>query len=294
MSDVSFGFSVATPADIVTFMPGENALQSRSAIIARSRSSARTALVGVHVGQHQQEFLAAIAAEPVDAADVGEHGDRECPQHLVAGRMAVGVVDALEPVEVDQRDGAGRSAAAGAGDLLLQHPHDAAAVGRPRQFVEFGKFLDPLVGCLEFEAAVVEHLAHRAAIQSHEGALADREDKGKHRGDALGRGGDRQADRRAGEQEDRRQADHGERPGDDGLPRGHPQRAESENQEHDAEEGKADFGRRQQKTKLKRDVAANLEDREIVILEPVVEMGFRQHDKDRDQSDAGPGNRPTE
>ena len=34
-------------------------------------------------------------------------------------------------------------------------------------------------------------------------------------------------------------------------------------------------------------MAADLEDREIVVFEPVVEVGFRQHDKDRDQSDAG-------
>ena len=74
---------------------------------------------------------------------------------------------------------------------------------------------------------------------------------------------------------------------DDRLPRGHPQRAEPEDQEHDAEEGKADFGRRQQEAELQRDVAGNLVDREIVVLEPVVEMGFRQHDKDRDQPDAG-------
>jgi hypothetical protein len=41
------------------------------------------------------------------------------------------------------------------------------------------------------------------------------------------------------------------------------------------------------KTELERDVAGDLEDREIVVLEPVVEVGFRQHDKDRDQSDTG-------
>ena len=40
VSDVSFGLSAVTPADIVTLMPGENALQSRSAIMPRSRSSA--------------------------------------------------------------------------------------------------------------------------------------------------------------------------------------------------------------------------------------------------------------
>ena len=71
--------------------------RSRAAGRACARRSAR------RIGQHQQEFLAAVAAEPVDAADVGEHGDGEGPQHFVAGRMAIGVVDALEPVEIDQR-----------------------------------------------------------------------------------------------------------------------------------------------------------------------------------------------
>ena len=36
MSGVSSGFNAATPAEIVTRMPGENALQSRSAMIARN------------------------------------------------------------------------------------------------------------------------------------------------------------------------------------------------------------------------------------------------------------------
>ena len=185
------------------------------------------------------------------------------------------------------RDGAGRSAAGRAGDLLFQHSHDAAPVGRPRQFVELGKLLDPLVRHLQFEAAVVEHLAHGAAIQSHEGALSDREDKGKHGRDALGLGRNRQADRGAAKEEDRRQADHGERPGDDRLPGGHSQRAEPEYEKYHAQERKSDLRRRQQKTELECDVAGDLEDREIVVLEPVVEVGFRQHDKDRDQSDAG-------
>jgi hypothetical protein len=109
----------------------------------------------------------------------------------------------------------------------------------------------------------------------------------KHGRDAFGLGGNRQADRGAAEEEDRRQADHGERPGDDRLPRGHSQRAEPEYEKYHAQEGKSDFGRRQQKAELQRDVAGNLEDRQIVVFEPVVEVGFRQHDKDRDQSDAG-------
>ena len=55
----------------------------------------------------------------------------------------------------------------------------------------------------------------------------------------------------------------------------------------DAEKGIADFGRRQQEAKLERDMAADLKEREIVILEPVVDVGFGQHDKKSDQRDAG-------
>src|SRR4029453_10473772 len=112
------------------------------------------------------------------------------------------------------------------------------------------------------------------AIQSYEGALSDREDKGEHGGDALGVGRNRQADRGAAKEEDRRQPDHGERPGDERLPGGHSQRAEPEYEKYHAQEGKSDLRRRQQKTELERDVAGDLEDREIVVLEPVVEVGF--------------------
>src|SRR6185437_5274565 len=70
------------------------------------------------IGQHQQKLLAAITAELVDGADVGEHGDGEGAQHLVSGRMAVGIVDALEKVEIDQRNRAGRVAPLGAKQLL--------------------------------------------------------------------------------------------------------------------------------------------------------------------------------
>src|SRR3984885_14557785 len=71
------------------------------------------------IGEQQQEFFAAITAETVDVADVGEHGDGEGPEHLVAGGMAVGVVDALEPVEIDQRDRKGHLDALDAGNLVI-------------------------------------------------------------------------------------------------------------------------------------------------------------------------------
>ena len=75
--------------------------------------------------------------------------------------MAVAVVDALEPVEIDQRDRTGCLAAMGPGDLVIQHPNDAAAIERAGQLVEFGKLFDPLVGLLELEATLIERLTHR-------------------------------------------------------------------------------------------------------------------------------------
>ena len=239
----SSGLSVATPAEIVTRMPGENALQSRSAMIdAQPVEHARGAVVG-RVGQHQQEFLAAVAAEPVDAADVGEHGDGECPQHFVAGRMAVGVVDALEPVEVDQRDRAGRLAACGAGDLFVQHPHDAAAVERAGQFVEFGELLDAPVGFLELQPALVERLLHRAGEDAEEHAAPDGQDEHQHGGEALEVAAVRHRDRLVGQQKQPGQAERHHGPGHAVCRGVDAQRAEAEHDEQGAEKQHADFRR---------------------------------------------------
>jgi hypothetical protein len=201
--------------------------------------------------------------------------------------VAVGVVDALEPVEVDQRDRAGRVDAMRAGDFVIQHPHDAAAIERPGQLVELGELLDALVSFLEFEAALVKHVPQRTAIKSEECTLSDREDVAKHRGDAFDMRCDGHADRRAGEEKNRSQTHHRESPGDGCLPGGHPQRAEFEDQEQDAEKSISDFGHRQQEAELERDMAADLKDREIVILEPVVDVGLGQHDKKSYYRDTG-------
>src|SRR5438552_12988664 len=55
--------------------------------------------------------------------------------------------------------------------------HDALPIFiRAGQFVEFGELLDPSVSLLEFEAAVVQHLAHRTAVETHERTLSDAQD----------------------------------------------------------------------------------------------------------------------
>ncbi|MEY9807654.1 hypothetical protein ABIF30_007261 [Bradyrhizobium elkanii] len=56
------------------------------------------------VGQHHGEFLAAIAGGDVLALDVLLQRLRHQPQHLIAGEMAVGVVERLEVVDVEHQE----------------------------------------------------------------------------------------------------------------------------------------------------------------------------------------------
>src|SRR5882762_9486092 len=217
------------------------------------------------IGKHQQEFLATVAAKLVDVTDVREHGDGECPEHFVARGMAVGVIDALEPVEIDQRDRAGRIAASGAGNLVIQHPLDAAAVERAGELVEFGELFDSLVGLAEFDAAFVKPLAHRVAVKPDEGALSDRENEAQYRGEALGGRGHRQADGNPGQKKNR----------------GH-----AENKKQHVEKSIANLGRSQQKSKLDSDVTADLKNREIMIFKTIVDVSFGQKGKDANQRNA--------
>src|ERR1700722_3429638 len=240
-------------------------------------------LVIRRVGKQQQEFFAAIATETVDVADVGEHGDRECPEHLVAGGMAISVVDALEPVEIDQRDRKGRLEALDAGDLVIQHPHDAAAVERAGQFVEFGELFDTLVGLGKLGAAFVEFLPQRIAIKPDKGALPDRENETQRRGKTLGGGRDRHADGDPRKQEDRSDAQRGESPRDRRLERPHLQRGNCENQKQHVQKSIADLWRGQQKSELDRDMADDLKYGQVVIFETVVEMRFGHDGKNPDQ-----------
>jgi len=65
------------------------------------------------------------------------------------------------------------------------------------------------------------------------------------------------------------------------------QRAKPEDQEHDAEKGIADLRGCKQKQKLERNMAADLKDSQVVILEPVVDVCFGQEQKNANQTDAG-------
>src|SRR4029079_15103011 len=88
------------------------------------------------------------------------------------------------------------------------------------------------------------------------------------------------------EKEDRSQTDDGQGPGHSCLAGSHPQRAESEDQEQDAEKCVTEFGRHAQEHQLQRDMPTHLENSEVVILEPVVDVSLRQHDEETDQPNA--------
>ena len=74
-----------------------------------------------------------VAAEAADRVGLAQHaGDPrgDDAQQLVADRVAEGVVDALEAVEVDEHRRRLGAAAAGVGEHLLGAVHDQRAVGQ--------------------------------------------------------------------------------------------------------------------------------------------------------------------
>lgn len=93
------------------------------------------------------EFLSAHAAEDRAGRHQGTGGLAEGHEHGVTDGMAMGVVDALEVIEVEKKQGRVRGAPA---QERLGLRHEGAPVGDPRQRVHGGgealKVLGPLLG----------------------------------------------------------------------------------------------------------------------------------------------------
>jgi hypothetical protein len=92
---------------------------SRAPSTARS-FSASDAAVRVGLGQDDHELLADVAADDVHRTDVVAEPSGHGIEHLVAGDVAVGVVEPLEVVEVDQDDRELPVVASGPLQLLLE------------------------------------------------------------------------------------------------------------------------------------------------------------------------------
>ena len=129
-----------------------------AAIAARALSAARRARLFVGRGEKHDEFLAAETADEIDVAARRPHErlSRRL-QRLIAGPMAVDVVDALEMVEIDDQQRRRQGDAVDAGDRLLGGGKESAPIGEAGQIVGHGETLDL---ALAFEDAA-DRIDHR-------------------------------------------------------------------------------------------------------------------------------------
>ena len=83
-----------------------------------------------HLGQHHQEFVAAVAADGVGLAHQACQAGRHTLQHCVAGRVAKAVVDLLEIVEIQKQHRHALAVPPCAGNGPLQAVQQHGAVGQ--------------------------------------------------------------------------------------------------------------------------------------------------------------------
>ena len=86
----------------------------------------------VGLGEDQRELLAAVAAGEVDLADAAEQDLADRAQDRVAGLVAMGVVDLLEVVEVEEDERERVADAVGAPPLEHELLVERAPVRRGR------------------------------------------------------------------------------------------------------------------------------------------------------------------
>ena len=113
----------------------------------------------VGFAQQQAEFLAAIAAHHVAAAQLALHQARELDQHFIAKVVPVRVVDALEEIQVDDGNGHGRIRI-GLVQNGIQAGFKMAAVVQARQVVAHGLFLQAVLQRID-----VQDLVRQFAVQ---------------------------------------------------------------------------------------------------------------------------------
>ena len=89
-------------------------------------------------GQDGDEFLTAIARRQVSALYVGFERHGHEPQHLVAGLVAIGVVEILEMIDVDDHQAERLTAGMGLIDGCVQALVEALAVGNLGEGIKHG------------------------------------------------------------------------------------------------------------------------------------------------------------
>ena len=128
------------------------------ATVCRTRSATVLASAGAVVCQQHREFLAAVAGQQFVAAQHGAYPLANLVQHVVADRVAMRIVHALEAVQVDHHHRQRLAGSARPGDVAIENVDQVAlvvglgqAIGRHHLIDAFViLFLEP-VGRDEFE-----------------------------------------------------------------------------------------------------------------------------------------------
>src|SRR5258707_7194978 len=100
--------------------------------------------------QDESEFVAAIGGGGVNGGAVDAQDMREPIERVATDEVAVGVVDFLEAVEVQEENGEGAAVAIGALGFGFENVQQAAGVGEPRERVADGEMthlLEEAVNC---------------------------------------------------------------------------------------------------------------------------------------------------
>ncbi|MCY1427817.1 hypothetical protein D9M71_436800 [compost metagenome] len=99
--------------------------------------------------EQYHEFIAAQARDSVFHAHAGFQAGGNDLQYRVPHRMAEGVVDMLEVVQVKEQQRAAQIVALEQGDLLAQAVHQQGAVGQIGQWIVVGQVADLCLGILQ-------------------------------------------------------------------------------------------------------------------------------------------------
>ncbi len=121
-----------------------------------------------HVLAHDDELVTSQAAHGVLGPHSGPQALADADEHLVAGGMAEGVIDHLEPVEVHEQHADAGVLAAGAGDRLSQPLEHQRAVGQAGERVVVGP-----VDCIG--AGLAHDVDGAGVVQGDRGVLGERQ-----------------------------------------------------------------------------------------------------------------------
>ena len=169
-------------------------------------------LAPADVGNQHHEFVATEARDDIRIAEAGQQAARDLDQQMVTDLVAVGVVDWLETVEVDEHHGKARVGAARAPDAALREVGKQHAVWQAGELVVRGQHvggvafgLDLLeqrgVAVLDREQMVLEPLMAQQGTderqQQGEGQRAERDKERDARAVAVALVADHVADRAA-------------------------------------------------------------------------------------------------